>query len=279
MTVGFGSMKNLGQGEGAVIERRSGVALWRQIADRMRREIAAGLADESGRMPPEVALAARFGVNRHTVRSAIAALVQEGVLRAEQGRGTFVEGRQRLAYPIRARTRFSEGLASQTRELNAALLGHGVEPAPDDVARALGLQAGARVVRLETLSQADGRPVSRGRGWFDAERFGGMAKAFARTRSVTASFKALGLTDYLRHSTVVTARHADAADLRDLQLSPGAIVLVTIAVNVDTEGRPVQYSETRFAADRIELHVEGSEGKAAGQAFPPAAAHSPFTRK
>ena len=43
-----------------------------------------------------------FGVNRHTVREAIASLVHEGVLRSEQGRGTFVEQRRRFAYPIGA---------------------------------------------------------------------------------------------------------------------------------------------------------------------------------
>ncbi|MCR4269234.1 phosphonate metabolism transcriptional regulator PhnF [Nitratireductor sp. ZSWI3] len=247
-----------------MIERRSGVALWRQIADRMRREISAGLADENGRMPPEVVLAARFGVNRHTVRTAIAALVQEGVLRAEQGRGTFVEGRQRLAYPIRSRTRFSEGLAGQTCGLKAMLLDDAVEPASGEAAAALGVDTGAPVVRLETLSEADGRPISRGRSWFDAARFGGMAETFRHTGSITASFKALGLADYFRRSTVVTARHADAADLRDLRLSPGAIVLVTVAVNVDAQGRPVQYSETRFAADRIELHVADGGGTTAG---------------
>jgi GntR family phosphonate transport system transcriptional regulator len=54
---------------------------------------------------------------------------------------------------------------------------------------------------------------------------------------------------------VVSARHADPADLADLQLAPGAIVLVTVAVNVDTTGRPIQFSETRFAADRVEFSV------------------------
>ncbi len=242
-----------------VIERRSGVALWRQIADRMRREIGEGVLGSDGRMPPEVVLAERFGVNRHTVRTAIAALVQEGVLRAEQGRGTFVEGRKRLAYPIRRRTRFSEGLAGQSRGLAADLLDHAVEPAIADIAKALHLLPGAPVIRLETLSHADGRPVSRARSWFDAERFAGMAEAFGRTRSITASFRELGLADYLRHSTAVTARHAESGDLKDLRLSPGAIVLVTIAVNVDAQGQPVQYSETRFAADRIELHIPGGD--------------------
>ncbi|MDS1137422.1 phosphonate metabolism transcriptional regulator PhnF [Nitratireductor indicus] len=243
--------------EAETIERRSGVALWRQIADRMRREIAAGLADEAGRMPPEIVLAARFGVNRHTVRTAIASLVQEGVLRAEQGRGTFVERRQRLSYPIRARTRFSEGLAGQTTGLKAVLLEHVVESASVEVAAALDLVSGAPVLRLETLSQADGRPISRARSWFDAKRFDGIVEAFRKTGSITASFKMLGLADYLRHSTVVTALHADASDLADLRLSPGAIVLVTAAVNVDPDGRPVQYSQTRFAADRIELQIAG----------------------
>ncbi|MFC5584739.1 phosphonate metabolism transcriptional regulator PhnF [Nitratireductor kimnyeongensis] len=241
-----------------MIERRSGIALWRQIADRMRREIGEGVLGSDGRMPPEMALAARFGVNRHTVRTAIAALVQEGVLRAEQGRGTFVEGRKRLAYPIRNRTRFSEGLAGQSRGLRAELLDHAIEKASSEVSRALALAPGAAVIRLETRSLVDGRPVSRARSWFDADRFQGMAEVFQRTRSITASFRELGLADYLRSSTTVTARHADAGDLRDLNLSPGAIVIVTNAVNVDTDGCPVQSSETRFAADRIELHIPGA---------------------
>jgi GntR family phosphonate transport system transcriptional regulator len=61
--------------------------------------------------------------------------------------------------------------------------------------------------------------------------------------------------DDFRQSTIVSARHADADDLAVLQLAPGAIVLVAVAINVDTEGRPIQFSETRFAADRVELAV------------------------
>jgi GntR family phosphonate transport system transcriptional regulator len=240
----------------AAMERRSGVALWRQIADRIRHGVASGAIGESGRLPPEMALAMRFGVNRHTVRSAIAALVQEGVLRAEQGRGTFIEVRKRLSYPISARTRFSTGLRNQIRDRHSELLDHGVEPASARVAAALRLDEGAEVVRLETLSEADGWPVSRATGWFDAARFAGFEKAYEQTRSITASFKSYGVDDYFRDSTLVTARHADAADLADLRLAPGAIVLVAVAVNVDAEGRPIQFAETRFAADRIELAVQ-----------------------
>lgn len=240
---------------GRDIERRSGIALWRQIADRIRIGISSGDLGREGRLPPETELSARFGVNRHTVRAAIAALVQEGVLRAEQGRGTFVASRERLSYPITARTRFSTGLEGQVREHHSALLEQAVEPASDRVAQALDLAPGAAVIRLETLSEADGRPLTRATAWFDAARFTGFDAAYSETLSVTAALRRYGIDDYLRRSTIVSARHADAADLADLQLSPGAIVLVTVAVNVDTDGKPIQFAETRFSADRVELSV------------------------
>jgi GntR family phosphonate transport system transcriptional regulator len=231
------------------------VALWRQIADQIRQAISAGTLGADGRLPTEMALSERFGVNRHTLRSAIAALVQEGVLRAEQGRGTFVESRQKLSYPISARTRFSTGLREQTRERRSILLADAVEAAGIRVAEALGLAPEAPVIRLETLSEADGRPVSRATSWFDAERFPGFAQIYAETGSITLGFQHFGIEDYFRKSTLVSARHADTADLADLKLSAGAIVLVARAINIDADGVPVQYAETRFVADRVELSV------------------------
>jgi GntR family phosphonate transport system transcriptional regulator len=237
------------------VERRSGVALWRQIADQIRMGIASGALGADGRLPPEMALAERFGVNRHTLRAAISALVQEGVLRAEQGRGTFVQPRRRIAYPIAARTRFSTGLRGQAERHGSRLLAHALEPADAAIASQLALESGATVARLETVSEADGWPVSRATSFFDAVRFSDFAEAYADTLSITAALARFGVDDYMRRSTIVSARHADGEELADLRLAPGAIVLLAEAVNVDLEGRPIQYSRTRFSADRVELTV------------------------
>lgn len=253
---GMTALKADGTVDDLPIDRRSGVALWRQIADRIRQGIASGELAGGGRLPPELELSARFGVNRHTIRAAIAALAQEGVLRAERGRGTFVEHSRRLAYPIGSRTRFGQGLAAQTYERDARLVESATEPATAAVAGALDLDEGAAVVRLETVSSADGRPVSRSSGWFDAARLPDIAMDFQEHRSITAALAAGGIADYLRRSTVIMARHAESGDLDDLRLSPGAIVLVATAINVDMAGRPLQYQVTRFAADRIELRVD-----------------------
>ena len=237
------------------IERRSGVALWRQIADRIRQLASAGEFEATGKLPPELLLAERFGVNRHTVRSAIALLVQEGVLRSEQGRGTFVEARPRLSYPIGTRTRFSDGLAGQTQERIGVLISSTREPAGGAVAQTLGIPEGAPLIRLETRAEADGRPLLRGTSWFDATRFAGIDDSYAATGSITASLKELGVEDYTRQSTTVTAQLADSEDLDILRLSPGAVVLVTEAVDADMAGWPIQFLRTRFSADRVELRI------------------------
>jgi GntR family phosphonate transport system transcriptional regulator len=239
-----------------IVQRQSGVALWRQIADRIRTAIANGDYDATGKVPPEISLAAEFGVNRHTVRSALAALAQEGIVRAVQGRGTLIERKERLNFPISRRTRFSEGIGDQAKEKEGLLLAASEEPATADLASRLQLAVGAPVIRLETLRKADRRPVSRATAWFPADRFAGIADAYRDSGSITAAFAAIGLTDYLRVSTEVTAVHAESADLADLELSPGAIMLVTRALNADPEGVPVQYAISRFPADIVQFTIE-----------------------
>jgi GntR family phosphonate transport system transcriptional regulator len=239
-----------------MVERQIGVALWRQIADRIRLSISNGAYDETGMAPSETALAAQFGVNRHTVRSALASLADEGLVNAVQGRGTMIVRKERLSFPISKRTRFSQGLSGQARDLEARLLDHQQEPATREIADALGLSPGDVCIRLDLLSSADGRGVSCSTSYFSAERFPQMAEHFARLGSITRSFAASGLDDYVRASTDIVARHADANELALLKLSPGAIVIEAQAINADPQGRPVQYSRTRFAADRVKLTIE-----------------------
>ncbi|MEM5491881.1 phosphonate metabolism transcriptional regulator PhnF [Hoeflea sp. AS16] len=245
------------------VQRRTGIALWRQVADQIRQSVLTGLAPNE-RLPAEAELATRFGVNRHTVRAAIAALEKEGILRAEQGRGTFLNDRKRLRYPIGQRTRFSSGLESQAQTRSGKLLASLTLPAPLAVATALSLPAGAPVIRLSTVSAADGVPVSAANSWFDASRFGTIAELYAETGSITASLANLGVDDYTRRTTAIEARHASSEDLELLALSPGAIVLLTRSVDVDSAGLPIQYGESRFAADRVELIIDNAASGTSG---------------
>ncbi|MBK8084539.1 MAG: phosphonate metabolism transcriptional regulator PhnF [Devosia sp.] len=232
-----------------------GVALWRQVADAIRLDIVGGKLSPGDRLAGELPLAERFGVNRHTVRRALSVLAEEGVVRAEHGRGTFVSAARRLSYPIGRRTRFSEGLAGQARAIRGQLLSERLERAGAGLARALAVRPGTRLVRIETLSLADGRPLARATGWLEEARFRGFGDAYAETGSVTQALHRFGIDDYSRGSTRISARHADVEESRSLALAPGAVVLVSDAVDIDTAGRPLHAMLTRFPADRLELVV------------------------
>lgn len=232
-----------------------GVALWRRIADAIRLDIIGGKLASGDRLPTEAVLAERFSANRHTVRRALAVLADEGVVGAEQGRGTFVRSARRLSYPIGKRTRFSENLAGQAQTLTSRHLSDRLENASAAVAQALGLKAGAKVVRVEGLSSADGRPLSRATTWLDYRKFPDFAARVVALHSTTAVFASYGIDDYVRASTRISARHADAEETQLLGLSAGAILLVSEAINAGLDGSPISYALSRFPAERMELVV------------------------
>ncbi|HSI40965.1 MAG TPA: phosphonate metabolism transcriptional regulator PhnF [Xanthobacteraceae bacterium] len=237
------------------VSRGTGIALWRQIAERLEADIAAGTLKPGQRLPVEADLAERFGVNRHTLRRALAVLTDRGLIEATPGRGTFVR-EPPLPYPIGARTRFSEIVTGAGRAPSGRVVGSRVEPAAPEVAAALGLAPGAPVLRIDMVREADGVPITCGTHWYAAERCRDLDLLAAATGSVTRALEALGLGDYRRSETRITARTADEEERTHLALAPGRTVLVVESVNTDAARRPLQFSRARFSADRVQLLVQ-----------------------
>jgi 2-aminoadipate transaminase len=84
---------------GLALDRASGrrLPLGQQLADELRRRVQAGSLGPGERLPPVRSLAERLSVTPETVAGAYRRLVEEGYLRGEVGRGTFV-----AAPPLRA---------------------------------------------------------------------------------------------------------------------------------------------------------------------------------
>jgi GntR family phosphonate transport system transcriptional regulator len=234
----------------------SGVALWRLVADGIERGIADGRFAAGDKLPGEMEIAETYRVNRHTVRRALAALAERGLVRAERGSGTYVEA-QRLAYPLRARTRFSEIVGAGGREPRGRLIEASGETASRELARELGVKTGAALIRIEALRLADRTPICVSTSWLSAERFPDGGAVFAATRSMTKLLAHYGIRDYSRGATRITAGIVDATDAARLDLALGRPILVVDSTDVDPDGRPVVTKRSRFAAERVEFLVEG----------------------
>lgn len=231
-----------------------GVTLWRRIADELRLDIADGALSAGTRLPGEAALAERFGVNRHTVRAALKALERDGLVRARQGSGTFVEAAPAVTSTTH---RHSAGLAGGILGADERLLGAVVEVPMPAVAAALWLNPGELVTRMETVTYVGEAPVSRTSIWFPAERLPAIDTAFAELGSVTAALRRYDIAQIERASTRMSARRADREEERVLALGAGAILLVTEGVDALPGGQPISYSLARFAAERVELVILG----------------------
>jgi GntR family phosphonate transport system transcriptional regulator len=228
--------------------------VWSSIHAALKAEIAAGSYGPGTKLPTEAQLAQRFGVNRHTVRHALAALAEEGLVQSRRGAGVFVTSTP-TDYPLGRRVRFHQNVLASGRTPSRRFLRMETRPASPPEAEALALSPGQSVHLVEGISLADGLPMGLFRSVFPAERFPGFLTAMAETGSITASLAQGGLSDYTRALTRLTARQADAVQALHLQVAQGAPLLRSITVNVDAAGQPVEFGTTWFVGDRVTLTV------------------------
>ena len=233
-------------------DRTRALPLWQQIEAALNDDIRSGTLARGARLPSAVLLARRMGVNRHTVRRAVASLARRGLLRIELGRGTFVPD-SAIDYPIGRRTRFRANMDQLNVSRVCEVLAIEQIVPSERVAEALGLVRREAAWRVEYMSRADGRSFDHCEAFFAVRRFPGLDAVFARTHSVTATLAEFGIHDYFRRYTRVAARLPKASLARLLEQSSRRPILEVESLNVDGNGVPVQYGLTRFAGERVQL--------------------------
>lgn len=231
----------------------SALPLWSQITDTLRPELAA--LDPGTRLPTESQLALRFGVNRHTVRRALAALTEEGLILTRRGAGAFTTMRP-VDYPLTRRPRFHAALNATGRIPGRRILSMQTLPADPETVALLDLAQGASILQLEGLSLSEGVVIGHFQSQFPLDRLPGLPAALSQTASITAALAACGVADYARAWTRVTAVRADGLLAGHLKLPSGDPLLRSESLNRDDRGQPVEHAITHFAGARITLSIK-----------------------
>ena len=240
---------------GERLRRAEGIALWRQIVGTLRSEIEGGTHAPGAQLPTEAQLSARFGVNRHTVRRALEEMSRLGLVRVEQGRGTFV-AEDVLDYAVSQRVRFSEWIRRHNKEPSGRILRTAEITADQMVATQLRVRPGTRVAVIERLGLADGRPVALSVHHFNAARFPEMLEALRRRPTITEALADVGVHDYRRLVTRVSARLPTAEEAVLLRVARARPLLVTENINVDEGGEVVEFGVARYPTPRVQIVFE-----------------------
>jgi GntR family phosphonate transport system transcriptional regulator len=237
--------------------RKSGDALWHQVEQALAADIAAGTLPLGTQLPTEPALMARFGVSRFTVRQAIASLERRGLVRAEQGRGTFVHANM-LTYPISGRTRFSRNLIEQGFDPGGELLSQTVVPAGPEVARKLKITEWQSVVHRQGIGKANDVPIELADAYLPLHRFPDFPRRRAEHATYTATFASYGIKDYVRASTLIEARMPTEREAQALRQPNSTPVFVVTRLDTDLDGVPILFGRGVWSAERVSFDL--SEG-------------------
>ena len=139
--------------------------LYAQLAQDLAEKIGDGRYPVGALLPTELELCALYGASRHTVRAAIHALQERGLVSRRKKVGTRVEAksrpdnfRQSLA-SVDDLVQFGAAHQRVVREMHAVT-------AQGDLARELGCAEGTEWLRIASL-RLDGRPGSPPIGWTD----------------------------------------------------------------------------------------------------------------
>lgn len=140
------------------IDRNSVLPLYFQIQQRLLGQIRGGSFKPGESLPSEQEIAEQLGVSRMTAHQALKSLRDLGVTYSVRGKGTFVSG-IKLEKDFRQVLSFTEEMQAKGMRPKSKVLSFVAVPADDEVAGALHLAPGEKVISLRRIRIANGSPL------------------------------------------------------------------------------------------------------------------------
>lgn len=242
---------------------------YQQIAERLRAQIDSGARQPGERLPSEPELAEEYGASRNTVRLAIAALTNQGLVTSRQGLGTFVVESAKPFTALLSRTK------AEPDEQHVSMSLPVVSPDADEsemvrlivetgsasasVAEKLGIAPGDPVVIRRSQHFIGDVPWQLINSYYPSQVAKGTRLEQAG-RIETGSVGLLAQLGYPQQGFFdeIGARMPDAREFDFFNLVSGTPVIVVSRTSYSSD-RPIRLTRYIYRGDRVRLlHVEGT---------------------
>ena len=233
------------------LDMESSAPLYRQLMQRLRDDIAAGVYPVSSRIPSEPALCSAYGVSRVTVRRALEELTKEGLLQRRQGKGTFVST-PHLFRDLKHINSFGSvcrmtGATPGTQVIRTAVIPAGEEDLTHQLA-----PSGGSVVETVRLRLANHEPVMLETNhfpirfdWLLEEDLSGSLYDVLRRRKAEPR-------DAIHEISLV---YADGDTAQMLDVPEGTALLQLDQMIFDQNGQPLHSSRQLIRGDRFTFRI------------------------
>ncbi len=204
-------------------------------------------------LPPERVLAELADVSRVTLRKAISALADEGLVEQRRGAGTFVRPQaKKLEQSLSSLVSFSENIRMRGQTPSSKILQRGLFMPNRDEFLILGLTPSSRVARIKRLRFADGTPLAIETSTLPADVLPDPEKV------ETSLYEVLRANDRapVRAVQRVTAQNLNAEDAQLLGLKPGDAALAIERTAFLPHGRIVELTTGLYRSDIYDFVTE-----------------------
>jgi GntR family transcriptional regulator len=224
-----------------------------QVRETIAEQIRSGVIPPGARLQSERDLADQMGVSRVTVRRALDALAEDGLVRAARGSGRFVSDAA-LVEPPNALLSFTELGAERGLRASSTVLEARVRPAAFEEAEIFGIAPGADVFELYRLRMLNGVAVALDAGRVPLSCAPALPTVDFGTESLYAVLDAGG-TALVRADYTTEALAANAEQARHLGVTPGSPLLLARTTSYDASDRVVELGETAYRSDRYRFRA------------------------
>ena len=227
----------------------------RQVYLALRDRIARGVFARDGGLPGEQALASDFGVSRVTLRRALAALEDEGLISRRRGAGTFLTERGKPRPIMVEMSDLMTQLVAMGRTTQVSLLAFGYEPALPNVSEALCLPDGATVQRSIRVRRIEGAAFS----YLTTCIPEAIGRSF--TRDELAREPLLSLLERAGHvadhaSQDLSAELATPEVAQALGVDVGAPLIAMVRTVFDEAGQGIEHLRALYRPDRYAFRMD-----------------------
>jgi len=231
------------------------VPLYHQLKTVLLEKLKLGEWKPNEQLPTEDELGAQFGVSKATVRQALRDLAQAGLVRREQGRGTFV-AEHRVQFGPRQLNSFTEEMRDFGLQSESRVLSQTVEAAGGELVDQLRVAERSPVFRLLRLRLAGGEPMGLQTVYIPCEFAPSLFDTDFGSASLYETLERVhGLTlDHAiqKHFAVAISREEAAL----LNVAEGVPALGGVRLTFSRDGRPIELTRSIMRGDRYQIQLK-----------------------